>query len=133
LKRPFCEGEAMGRSPVTGREEDEAAWLGWAARAEEGGAVAAWLSAGGRRKPGGAHTVVRGEGGGGLGWPEAKSQWGGRPAAGPGRRRRPKRGGGGVGQEEGRGRAQGGEMGSGPAKGQGPRGWWAGPEAADEQ
>jgi hypothetical protein len=58
---------------------------------------------------------------------------GGRPAAGPGRRRRPKRGGGGVGQEEGRGRAQGGEMGSGPAKGQGPRGWWAGPEAADEQ
>jgi hypothetical protein len=41
LKRPFREGEATGRAPVTGREEDEAAWLGWAAHAEEGGAVAA--------------------------------------------------------------------------------------------
>jgi hypothetical protein len=41
---------------------------------------------------------MRGEGGGGLGRPEAKAQWGGMPAAGLGRRKRPKRGGGGVGQ-----------------------------------
>jgi hypothetical protein len=43
--------------------------------------------------------------------------------AGPGRRRRPKRGGRGVGLEGGRGWAQEGEMGSGPAEGQGPDGW----------
>jgi hypothetical protein len=36
---------------------------------------------------------------------------------------RPKGGGGGVGLEGGRGRAQGGEIGSGPAEGQGPGGW----------
>jgi hypothetical protein len=59
----------------------------------------------GRRKPGGAHTAVRGEGGGRLGRPEAKAQWGGRPANRPGRRRRPKSRGGGVGLEGGRGRA----------------------------
>jgi hypothetical protein len=46
---------------------------------------------------------VRGEGGGGLGRPEAKAQWGGRPAAGPGRRRGPMRGGGGSGPAEGQG------------------------------
>jgi hypothetical protein len=42
-----------------------------------------------------------------MGQPEAKAQWGGRLTAGPGRRRRPKRGGGG----------------SGPTEGQGPSGW----------
>jgi hypothetical protein len=51
-----------------------------------------------KKKLGGAHTVVRGEGGGGLGRPEAKAQWGGRPAARLGRRKWPKRGGGGVGR-----------------------------------
>jgi hypothetical protein len=51
-----------------------------------------------KKKLGGAHAVVRGEGGGGLGRPEAKAQWGGRPVVGLGRRRRPKRGGGGVGR-----------------------------------
>jgi hypothetical protein len=51
-----------------------------------------------KKKLGRAHTAVRGEGGGGLGRPEAKAQWGGRPSAGLGRRRRPKRGGGGVGR-----------------------------------
>jgi hypothetical protein len=51
-----------------------------------------------KKKLGRAHAVVRGEGGGRLGQPEAKAQWGGRSAAGLGRRRRPKRGGGGVGQ-----------------------------------
>jgi hypothetical protein len=50
-------------------------------------------------------VVVRGEGGGGLGRLEAKAQWGGRLAARAGGRRRPKRGGGGVGLEGGRGRA----------------------------
>jgi hypothetical protein len=35
---------------------------------------------------------VRGEGGGGLGQPEDKAQWGGRLAARPGQKRRPKRG-----------------------------------------
>jgi hypothetical protein len=40
----------------------------------------------GIRKPGAAHTTVRGEGGGGLGRPEDKAQWGGRSAAGPGRK-----------------------------------------------
>jgi hypothetical protein len=43
--------------------------------------------------------AVIGEGRGRLGQLEAKAQWGGRPAAGPGRRRRSKRGGGGVGLE----------------------------------
>jgi hypothetical protein len=33
-----------------------------------------------------------------LGRSKAKARWGGRPVAGPGRRRRPKRGGGGVGR-----------------------------------
>jgi hypothetical protein len=51
-----------------------------------------------KKKLVGAHAAVSGEGGGGLGWPEAKAHWGGRPAAGLGRRRRPKRGGGGVGR-----------------------------------
>jgi hypothetical protein len=51
-----------------------------------------------RKKLGKAHAAVRGEGGGGLGRLEAKAQWGRRPVAGLGRRRRPKRGGGGVGQ-----------------------------------
>jgi hypothetical protein len=50
LKWSFREGEAMGRAPVTGREEDEAAWLDWAARAEKGGTVAAMLHSGIRRK-----------------------------------------------------------------------------------
>jgi hypothetical protein len=50
------------------------------------------------KKLGGAHAVGREEGGGGLGRPEAKAKWGGRPVAGLGRRRRPKRGGGGVGR-----------------------------------
>jgi hypothetical protein len=50
-----------------------------------------------KKKLGGAHMTVRGEGGGGLGRPEAKAQWGGRLVAGLGRRR-PKRGGGGVGR-----------------------------------
>jgi hypothetical protein len=50
-----------------------------------------------KKKLGGAHAAVRGEGGGGLGRPEATTQWGGRPAAGLGRRR-PKRGQGGVGR-----------------------------------
>jgi hypothetical protein len=61
---------------------------------------------------------VRGEGGGGLGRPEAKAQWGGRPLVGPRRRRRPKRGIGGVGLEGGRCWDQGGEMESGLAEGQ---------------
>jgi hypothetical protein len=30
----------MGQGAVMGREEDEAAWLGWATCAEEGGVVA---------------------------------------------------------------------------------------------
>jgi hypothetical protein len=47
LKWSFREGEAMGRAPVMGREEDEAAWLGWAARVEEGGVVAAASREGG--------------------------------------------------------------------------------------
>jgi hypothetical protein len=51
-----------------------------------------------KKKLGGAHAAVRGEGGGGLGRPEAKARWGGRPVAGLGRRRRPKRLGGGVGR-----------------------------------
>jgi hypothetical protein len=51
-----------------------------------------------KKKLRGAHAAVRGEGGGELGRLEAKAQWGGRPAAGLGRRRRPKRGGGGVGR-----------------------------------
>jgi hypothetical protein len=51
-----------------------------------------------KKKLGGVQTTVRGEGGGGLGWLEAKAQWRGRLAARLGRRRRPKRGGGGVGQ-----------------------------------
>jgi hypothetical protein len=50
-----------------------------------------------RKKLGRAHAAVRGEGGGGLGRPEAKARRGGRPVAGPGRRRQPKRGGGGSG------------------------------------
>jgi hypothetical protein len=61
---------------------------------ECGGGYARLASSHGRRKPGGAHTAVRGEGGGGLGRPVAKAQWGRRPAAGPGRRRQPNRGGG---------------------------------------
>jgi hypothetical protein len=51
-----------------------------------------------KTKLGRAHVAVRGEGGGGLGRPEAKARWGGRPVAGLGRRRRPKRGGGRVGR-----------------------------------
>jgi hypothetical protein len=51
-----------------------------------------------KNKLGGAHTTVREEGGGGLGRPEAKARWGGRLVAGLGRRRWPKRGGGGVGR-----------------------------------
>jgi hypothetical protein len=51
-----------------------------------------------KKKLGRAHATVRGEGGGGLGQPEAKARWGGRPVAGLGRRRQPKRGGGGVGR-----------------------------------
>jgi hypothetical protein len=69
------------------------------------GAVRARGGAGGcvvgcprKKKLGGAHVAVRGEGGGRLGRPEAKAQWGGRPTAGLGRRKRPKRRGGGVGQ-----------------------------------
>jgi hypothetical protein len=41
---------------------------------------------------------VRGEGGGRLGQPKVKAQWGGRPAAGLGRRRKHKKGGGGAGR-----------------------------------
>jgi hypothetical protein len=91
-------------------------------RGRRGGCVRS-ASSRGRRKPCGAHAVVRGEGGGGLVQSEAKAHWGGRPAAGPGRRRQPQRGGGGVGLDGGRGQAQGGEMGSGLAEGQGPGGW----------
>jgi hypothetical protein len=40
-KRPVTEEEETGRGAVMGREEDEAAWLGWVARAEKGSAVAA--------------------------------------------------------------------------------------------
>jgi hypothetical protein len=40
----------------------------------------------GRRKLGGAHVVERGEGGGRLGRPEVKAQWGGRPTGGPRRK-----------------------------------------------
>jgi hypothetical protein len=87
-----------------------------------GGSYVRSASPRGRRKSGGAHTTVRGEGGGGLGQPEAKAQWGGSPVAGPGRRRS-KREGGGVGLEGGRDQTQGGEMGSEPAEGQGPGGW----------
>jgi hypothetical protein len=47
LKWSFHEGEATGRAMVTGREEDEAAWLGWAAHAEEGGAVVTSREGGG--------------------------------------------------------------------------------------
>jgi hypothetical protein len=47
LKWSFHEGEATGRATVTGREEDEAAWLGWAAHAEEGGAVVTSREGGG--------------------------------------------------------------------------------------
>jgi hypothetical protein len=50
-----------------------------------------------KKKLGGAHAAVRGEGGGVLGQLEAKARLGGRPVAGLGRRRRPRRGGGGVG------------------------------------
>jgi hypothetical protein len=50
-----------------------------------------------KKKLGGAHAAVSGEGGGGLGRPKAKARWGGRPVARLGRRRRPKRGGGGSG------------------------------------
>jgi hypothetical protein len=81
-----------------------------------GGGVRSALSRG-RRKPSRAHAVVRGEGGSRLGRPEAKAQWGGRLADGPGRRRRSKRGGGEVGLEGGRGQAQEGEMGSGLIEG----------------
>jgi hypothetical protein len=51
-----------------------------------------------KKKLGGAHVAVRGEGGGGLGRLEAKARWGGRLVARLERRRRPKRGGGGVGR-----------------------------------
>jgi hypothetical protein len=72
--------------------------------ARGGGSNYVWLALSrGRRKLGGAHVAVIGEGGGGLGRPEAKNRWGGRLAAGLGRRRRPNRGGGGVGLEGGRG------------------------------
>jgi hypothetical protein len=76
------------------------------ARTRGGDCICVWsASSWGRMKPGRAHRAVRGEGGGELGQPEAKAQWGGRSAVGPGRRRRPKRGGG-----------------SGPAEDQGPGG-----------
>jgi hypothetical protein len=61
------------------------------ARGSAGGCAVGCLR---KKKLAGAHAAVRGEGGGGLGRSEAKAQWGGRPAAGLGRRRRPKRGGG---------------------------------------
>jgi hypothetical protein len=64
------------------------------ARGGAGGCTSGCLR---KMKLGGAHATVRGEGGGGLRRPDAKAQWGGRKAAGLGRRRWPKRGGG-VGQ-----------------------------------
>jgi hypothetical protein len=114
---------------ISGRGGDA---RGGSARARGGDGCVRSASSRGRRKPGEAHAAVRVEGGGRLGRSEAKAQWGGRPAARPGRRRRPKRGGG-VGLEGGRGLTEGGEMGRGPAEGQDAGGWWAGPEAADEQ
>jgi hypothetical protein len=63
-----------------------------------GGTGSCAISCSEKEKLGGAHATVRGEGGGGLGRPEAKARWGGRPVAGLGRRRWPKRGGGGVGR-----------------------------------
>jgi hypothetical protein len=62
-----------------------------------------------KKKLGGAYAAVRGEGGGGLGRPEAKARCGGKPVAGLGRRRRPKRGGGGV--ADGRSHGLGGKEG----------------------
>jgi hypothetical protein len=62
-RRPVTEEEAIGRGTIMGREEDEAAWLGWAARVEEGGAVAA--------------AIASREGGGGLafGRRKEKREW----------------------------------------------------------
>jgi hypothetical protein len=53
-RRLVTEEEATGRGAIMGREEDEAAWLGWTTRAEEGGVVAAaaWPSTGGGRRLG---------------------------------------------------------------------------------
>jgi hypothetical protein len=57
----------------------------------------------GKKEAGRAHVAVRGEGGGGLGQPEAKAQCRGEPAAGPGRRRWHKRGRGGSRPTKGQG------------------------------
>jgi hypothetical protein len=65
---------------------------------DSGGAGGCAVGCPRKKKLGGAHVAVRGEGGGGLGRSEAKARWGGRPVAGLGRRRWPKRGGGGVGR-----------------------------------
>jgi hypothetical protein len=55
-RRPVTEEEATGRGAIVGREEDEAAWLGWATRTEEGSAVAA---AGGRGRGSGPSWAER--------------------------------------------------------------------------
>jgi hypothetical protein len=60
-------------------------WGGVRARGGSDGYIRLALSRE-RRKLGGAHVVERGEGGGRLGRPEAKAQWGGRPTGGPGRK-----------------------------------------------
>jgi hypothetical protein len=102
VKRGDC-GSIFGRGGNAG-----------AARARGGDGCVRSASSRGRRKPGGAHAAVRGEGGGGLGRPEAKAQWLGRSAVGPGRRRQPMRERGGVGRPKAKAPAAGPKNGDGP-------------------
>jgi hypothetical protein len=91
--RVACGGAPLWPSDSVGRGNKGGEWgvrhCFWERRGHRGSGTCArggngcvqLASSRGRRKPGGTHAAVTGEGGGGLGRPEAKALWGGRPAA----------------------------------------------------